>query len=100
MSAPRWGFANLSYNDVIQFLETFPNIVFHEIGIISIEEKELANKMVRDIKDRPIFLYLHRMVKQKQNFYLISGDKDLLEKSLRLSEENRILTTREFFNLV
>ena len=83
---------------LVDFLDTFNNIHFEDIGELKENEIELAIEIVSDEKDRPIFIFAHRLVHSDENVYLVTGDRDLRTEKINRKLKNRSITTTEFLS--
>lgn len=80
---------------IIDFLDTYPNVAFQEIGEITDEEAVLAKENVLDLKDRPLFVYAYRCICDKRNCYLVTGDKDLHRDEVKNRLNGRVYRAKE-----
>ncbi len=80
------------------FLATYTNVTIVEREF-SEELIELANKVVNDRKDRPIFIYSLILRKEGQLTYLVTGDK-ALKDALNEIDENSAITVDEALKLI
>lgn len=60
------------------------------------EEYAWAQKLVRDLKDVPGFLFAKKMVDANAIDFFVTGDKDLLQPAVRKACRNRIITLQQF----
>jgi predicted nucleic acid-binding protein len=91
---------DLDFGTVIDFLDTYSNIAFREIGEITDNEATIAKKHVTDIKDRPLFVYMYRSLKNGQNCYLITGDKALHNITVKKILDNRVYYSKKFLKII
>lgn len=83
---------------LMDFLDTFLNIHLMDIGEYDEKEIERAIKIVSDEKDRPIFIFAHRLIHSGDNIFLVTGDADLRTEEVRSELKNHSLTTAELLS--
>ncbi len=83
---------------LLDFLDTFLNIQLMDIGELDEKEIERAIKIVSDEKDRPIFIFAHRLIHSNDNFFLVTGDADLRTEEVNRELKNHSLTTTELLS--
>ncbi len=81
------------------FLDTYNNIHIEDIGHLENEEIKRAIDNVTDHKDRPIFIFAYRFIKNDEQVFLISGDKDLRTPKVVKKLNGQSLSTREFLTI-
>ncbi len=88
---------DISENILQDFFSIYPNIKFVDHDLPSDDEVLISNECLRDIDDRPIFIYAYRKRDAEVPCLLITGDKDLLTPEVRSILNDRVMTTSEFF---
>ena len=58
---------------LLDFLDTFENIQIAEIGELKDNEIRRAMDVVIDEKDRPIFIFVRRLIQKNESVYLVTG---------------------------
>jgi hypothetical protein len=58
---------------VLDFLDTFENIQIAEIGELKDNEIRRVMDVVIDEKDRPIFIFVRRLIQKNESVYLVTG---------------------------
>jgi hypothetical protein len=86
---------NIDFKLVLELLDTYNNIIIQELTDLTNKEIKLAKEMINDPEDRPIFIFVKRMIDQDKNTYFISGDKGFFKKKVKDSLKNKVLKTRE-----
>ena len=90
----------MDFQLVLDLLDTYHNVSIEELERLQIDEIQLAVKMIADLKDRPIFIFAHRKIKRDENTYFVSGDKIFFQDDVRRILDRRVLTTREFIDMI
>ncbi len=58
---------------LLDFLDTFENIQIAEIEELKDNEIRRAMDVVIDEKDRPIFIFVRRLIQKNESVYLVTG---------------------------
>ena len=90
----------MTYDIVVDFLDTYHNITFKEIGEITNEEAGLANKLVSDVKDRPLFVWVYRCIQNGINCNLITGDKELHKAIVKNALKGHVYVAKEYIKVI
>ena len=85
---------------LLYFLDTFRNIQIEDIGELKEEELEIAVETISDEKDRPIFIFAHRLIQSSENIYLVTGDIDLRTKEVNKKLLLSILSKLTIINII
>lgn len=64
------------------------------------QEFESAKKIVRDPKDIPVYVFAKKLLSLQKIDYFVSGDSDLLQEKVRASLANKIVSVREFNEII
>lgn len=85
---------------IFEFLERINNVFITDIEDITKKEINLSIELISDRKDRPIFIYVLRMIKEEKNVYFVTGDKIFFKPKVKKALKNRVLRTREFIDMI
>lgn len=81
----------------LEKLYSFANVhVITDASYYSKIEFEAAEKLVRDAKDIPVFVFAKKMISLGKIDFFVSGDRDLLQEEVRRELNYKILDLREF----
>lgn len=70
----------------------------NERRLFTVAEAEVAKTTVRDLKDRPLFVFVHRQISLGKDCFLITGDKDLHTAEVNRRLCGRVYTAGEFLD--
>lgn len=90
----------MDFQLVLDLLDTYQNVEICELESLKKNEIKLAKQLIADPKDRPIFIFAYRKIKQDENTYFVSGDKIFFQEDVQRILNSRVLTTREFIDMV
>ena len=88
-------------NLAIDLLDTYRNIVHADLDPeVYHRYLPLANELVADKKDRPVFIFAKQEIERDEDTYLVSGDKDLNTTKVKNALNNRAFKTTELLKLL
>ncbi len=90
----------IDFKLVSDLLDTYANIHICELIDLQEEEIKLAKELIDDIEDRPIFIFVLRMIIKHENTYFVSGDKGFFKEKVREVLKFKILKTRELIKII
>ncbi len=85
---------------VYDLLDNYHNITVSSLENIEEEEILLANKVIDDPLDRPIFIFAKRIIDSTEFAYFITGDKGFFRKDALNEMSNRTLHTIEAIDIL
>ena len=91
---------DIDFHVVLDLLDTYNNVGTEELEQLTIDEIELAKRLIADQKDRPIFIFAYRKIKENPNTFFVSGDKGFFKDDVQRILNYRVLRTREFIDMI
>lgn len=88
----------LDFALILDFLDTYANITFVEIGEISDEIARTTRRTMKHINDRPIFAYVLRCLTNGENAVIISGDNHFHSKNVIDALSGKVYYPRAFLH--
>ena len=86
-------------NLVRDLIETYDNISIFELEDISGSDAQYAKRIIDDVEDRPIFLFVKGVIEKEPDIYFISGDKGFFKEKVVNELSNRVIRTSDFLKL-
>ena len=85
---------------VYDLLQTYHNITISSLEYIKEDEVSISNELIKDILDRPIFIFSRREIASNDRSYLITGDKGFFSVEVRKELGNRVIHTVEALDMI
>ncbi|MGA1792570.1 MAG: hypothetical protein ACMUHM_01330 [Thermoplasmatota archaeon] len=85
---------------VYDLLETYHNITISSLEYITEDEISVSNELIKDILDRPIFIFARREIKSNERSYLVTGDKGFFSKEVRKELSDKVIYTVEALDMI
>ena len=90
----------IAFNMVIKLLETYDNIIISELLHPTEEELHLAKSVISDPKDRPIFVFALRKIRENTNAYFVTGDKLFFKKQVQTPLQGKVKKTKDIIRIL
>jgi len=81
-------------------LDTYENIIIHELDDLKKEEIILSKALINDPGDRPIFIFAKRMIENDENTCLVSGDKIFFLDNVKNALHDKVKKTKEVIDFI
>jgi predicted nucleic acid-binding protein len=92
---------NINSKLITSFLETFHNIRLVERDISKeVQTIKIAEQVVSDRKDRPIFVFAKTLMEKDDTVFLVSSDKHLLNAKVNSKLFGRVRKTKQMLQLI
>lgn len=74
--------------------------VITDASYYSKREFAAAEKLVRDEKDVPVYVFAKKLLDLRKIDYFVTGDRDLLQEKVRKTLSGKLVSLREFNELI